>query len=217
MLKCIIFDLDGTIGNTLPLCIAALKKSIEPLAGRTFSDQEIRDTFGPSEEGIIHALIPNQYEEVIESFLSHYQNLHTMCATPFVGIVEVLDYAKNHNVHLSLVTGKGERGTGITLSMFRIHSYFDLIETGSPRGSRKVEAIKNVLNQLGVAPVECIYVGDSPSDIIESREVGVPIVSAAWAETTNQEELLALHPDWLFADVKEFTQFIKQTIENEVS
>lgn len=212
MLKCILFDLDGTIGNTLPLSIAALKKSIEPLAGRTYTDQEIRATFGPSEEGILQALIPHHYDEGIENFLVHYHNLHTMCAAPFEGIVEVLDYAKSHNVQLALVTGKGARGTAITLATFGINSYFDLIETGSPQGSRKVEAITNVLKQLGVAPEECIYVGDSPSDIIESREVGVPVVAAAWAETTDPEELLTLQPDWLFTEVKEFTEFIKQSL-----
>lgn len=212
MLKCIIFDLDGTLGNTLPLSIAALKKSVEPLSGRTFTDQEIRDTFGPSEEGIIQTLIPDHYEQGVESYLSHYQNLHTMCVSPFAGIVEALDYAKSRNVRLALVTGKGARGTVITLAVFGIASYFDVIETGSPRGSRKVEAIQNVLAQFGLAPEESMYVGDSPSDIIESREVRVPVVSAAWAETADQEELAALQPDWLFTDVQEFTQFLKQAI-----
>ena len=45
-MKCLIFDLDGTLGNTLPLCIAAFKQAIEPLAGRSLSDAEIIATFG---------------------------------------------------------------------------------------------------------------------------------------------------------------------------
>jgi phosphoglycolate phosphatase-like HAD superfamily hydrolase len=150
----------------------------------------------------------------MENYLSHYQNMHTMCATPFAGIVDVLDYAKHHQVHLALVTGKGAPGTQITLTTFGLASYFKVVETGSPTGSRKVEAIKHVLQHLGVAPSESIYVGDSPSDILESREARVPIVSAAWAETTNLAELLALQPDWLFTEVSEFTQFIQQTIKN---
>lgn len=54
MIKAIIFDLDGTIGDTVPLCIAAFKKSVEPLAGRVFSEEDIVSTFGPSEEGTIN-------------------------------------------------------------------------------------------------------------------------------------------------------------------
>ncbi|WP_379137157.1 HAD family hydrolase [Paenibacillus sp. sgz500958] len=212
MLKCIIFDLDGTIGNTLPLCIAALKQSIEPLAGRLFTDEEIRATFGPSEEGIMEALIPEYREEGMHNYLLHYQNLHTMCVAPFAGMTEIFDYIKTRNIQMALVTGKGAQGTVITLSTFGIHSYFDHIETGSPQGSRKVEGIQNVLRQLGLAPEECIYVGDSPSDIIESREVRVPVVAAAWAETTQIEELTALKPGWLFKNTQEFMQFIKQAV-----
>ena len=67
MLKAVIFDFDGTVCDTLPLCIAAFRKSIEPLAGRRFSDQEITATFGPSEEGTIRALIPEFYEQGVIS------------------------------------------------------------------------------------------------------------------------------------------------------
>ena len=52
-IKCVIFDLDGTVGDTVPLCIKAFKKSIEPLINKNVSDEEIIATFGPSEEGTI--------------------------------------------------------------------------------------------------------------------------------------------------------------------
>ena len=60
MLKAVLFDLDGTIGNTLPLCITAFRESIEPLAGRSLTDEEIVRTFGPSEEGTIAVLLPER-------------------------------------------------------------------------------------------------------------------------------------------------------------
>mgnify|MGYP001789072824 CR=1 FL=1 len=50
-IKAVIFDLDGTLGNTLPLCIQAFRQSVEPLINRSISDAEIIATFGPSEEG----------------------------------------------------------------------------------------------------------------------------------------------------------------------
>lgn len=212
-MKCIIFDLDGTIGNTLPLCIAAFKKTIEPLAGKILSDKEIIDTFGPSEEGTIQALIPDYYEQGIEDYLRHYRDLHAMCAAPFEGMREVLDYAKDQNIRLAMVTGKGERSTMITLDVFGIRSYFEAIETGSPQGPRKVQGIQSVLKQLGIAPADSIYVGDAPSDIKASKEAGVPIVSAAWAETAETELLKMLQPDKLFTTIEEFRQYIQQTIQ----
>lgn len=212
-MKCIIFDLDGTIGNTLPLCIAAFKQAIEPLAGRVLSDKEIIDTFGPSEEGTIQALIPDYYEQGIEDYLRHYRGLHPMCAAPFEGMKEVLDYAKDQNIRLALVTGKGERSTEITLDIFGIRSYFEAIETGSPQGPCKVQGIRSVLKRLGVSPSDTIYVGDAPSDINASKEAGVPIVSAAWAETAETEQLQRLQPDKLFTTIQEFRQYIQQTIQ----
>ncbi|MBD0379888.1 HAD family hydrolase [Paenibacillus sedimenti] len=210
MMKCIIFDLDGTIGNTLPLCIAAFKKSIEPLAGRSLSDQEIIATFGPSEEGTVQALIPDYYEQGVEDYLKHYRDLHMMCEAPFDGIVEVIEFAKNKNVRLAMVTGKGERSTEVTLEVFGLRSYFDIIETGSPLGPRKVQGIAKVVEHLGIAPEECIYVGDTPSDILSSREAKIPVIAAAWAETADKEQLLALKPDALFTTVEEFKRYIEQ-------
>ena len=210
MIQCIIFDLDGTIGNTLPLCIAAFKKSIEPLAGRTLSDQEIIDTFGPSEEGTIRALIPDHYEQGVEDYLISYRDLHVMCQTPFDGIIEVLEFAKTRNVRLAMVTGKGARSTEITLALYGIRPYFDIIETGSPMGSRKVQGITNVLEHLRLAPKESVYVGDASSDILAARKAKIPVIAAAWSNTADKKQLQALRPDELFSTVEEFKRYIEQ-------
>lgn len=211
-MKCMIFDLDGTIGNTLPLCIAAFKRSIEPLAGRVLSNQEIIDTFGPSEEGTIRALIPDHYDQGVEDYLKHYRDLHGMCPEPFKGITEVFEYAKERDVRLAMVTGKGEHSTKITLAIFGLRSYFDIVETGSPLGPRKVQGIQNVLRQLGVAPEESLYVGDTPSDIESSRAAGIPVVSAAWAETAEPELLRSLQPDKLFTTIEDFKRYVQEVI-----
>ncbi len=75
-IKAVIFDLDGTLANTLPLCIAAFKKSIAPLVNRTVSEAEIIATFGPSEEGTILALAPNHYDKGVADYLLFYKELH---------------------------------------------------------------------------------------------------------------------------------------------
>ncbi|WP_438433717.1 HAD family hydrolase [Gorillibacterium sp. sgz500922] len=210
MIRCLLFDLDGTLGNTLPLCIAAFKKAIEPLAGKTLSDEEIIETFGPSEEGVVQALIPEHYEQGMAEYLRHYRELHGMCAAPFEGIVNVLDIARERKLRLALVTGKGAKSAEISLEVFGMGSYFEVIETGSPEGPRKVQGIQNAMAELGVAPEESLYVGDSPSDIEHAREAGVRAVAAAWAETADPERLRTLHPDRLFTTVEEFIAYLRQ-------
>jgi beta-phosphoglucomutase-like phosphatase (HAD superfamily) len=49
-----IFDLDGTLVDTLPVCFAAFRRAFERLGGPPHSDDAIRALFGPSEEGMMH-------------------------------------------------------------------------------------------------------------------------------------------------------------------
>ena len=53
MIKLIAFDLDGTIGDTVPMCIRAFEKAVSPYAGHILSEREISQTFGLNEGGMI--------------------------------------------------------------------------------------------------------------------------------------------------------------------
>lgn len=212
-IKAVIFDLDGTLGNTLPLCISAFRKSIEPLINQTLSDEEIIATFGPSEEGTIMALVPEHYEKGISSYLEFYKQLHTMCPVPFDGIEDLLIALKNKSVRIAMVTGKGKHSTEISLEQFGIAQYFEAIETGIASGPRKAEGIQNILGLFkDMHKNEVIYVGDAPSDIIASKKAGVAVVAAAWAITAEPENLRELLPDMLFDDIKDFSDWLMSRI-----
>lgn len=212
-IKAVIFDLDGTLANTLPLCIQAFRKSVEPLIKRSISDDEIIATFGPSEEGTIMALAPNHYNKGVSDYLHFYESLHEMCPSPFDGIKEILETLRNNGVHISMVTGKGKHSTDISLKYFGLTHFFEIIETGSPDGARKAAGIQIILNALkDIKSDEVIYVGDASSDIIASRKVGVPVVAAAWAETAEPEKLKELKPDELFYTMKDFSNWMADKI-----
>lgn len=209
MIKAMIFDLDGTIGNTVPLCIKAFRKSIEFfMRGRSISDEEIVATFGPSEEGTIKALIPEHYEEGIKRYLYYYKDLHKECSEPFDGIVEVIRKLKKKGIVVAMVTGKGEKTVSITLEQFGMVDLFEWIETGSVMGNRKCEGISFVIEHFNIKPEETYYIGDAPTDIIAARDAGVGIISAAWGDKVCLEELKNLKPDKLFRTIKEFDEFV---------
>ena len=212
-IKAIIFDLDGTIGETVPLCIKAFKKSIEPLLGKELSDEEITATFGPSEEGTVKALIPNQYEKGVENYLKYYDEMHDMCPEPFDGIVDILTFLKSKKIILAIVTGKGEKSTAITLSKYKINNLFDAVETGSISGPRKTEGLKSILERFRLTPQEAIYVGDAPGDISAAREASIRILSAAWASTIDKMKLKELRPDEIFYNIEDFKTYLTQKIE----
>ncbi len=208
-IKAVIFDLDGTLANTLPLCIQAFRQSVEPLIGRSISDADIIATFGPSEEGTIMALAPNHYDKGVSDYLHYYEQLHDMCPVPFDGMKEILETLKNRGVRIAMVTGKGKDSTDISLRHFELTHFFEMIETGSPKGARKAEGIQIILDGLtDIKKDEIIYVGDAPSDVIASRKVGVPVIAAAWADTAEPEKLQEMKPDKLFYTIKDFEDWL---------
>ncbi|HWB24107.1 MAG TPA: HAD family hydrolase [Chitinophagaceae bacterium] len=215
LIKGVIFDLDGTIADTLPLCIEAFRLAIEPLAQKQLTDKEIIATFGPSEEGTIMALAPHHYEEGLSGYLQFYEALHIHCPVPFDGIVALLDYLQHYNVRLAMVTGKGEKSTVISLRQFGITQHFSIVKTGSPAGPVKAECIAEVLQEWNdLQKEEVVYIGDAPSDINASRKAGIPVVSAAWAATADAEKLLSLQPDALFYSVGEFSAWLTEHIHH---
>ncbi|WP_207426619.1 HAD family hydrolase [Pedobacter sp. SYSU D00535] len=213
-IKAVIFDLDGTLANTLPLCIQAFRESIEPLIDRSLADDEIVATFGPSEEGTIMALAPDHYDKGVADYLFHYERLHPSCSEPFDGMRSLLEELQRRKVPMAMVTGKGPHSAKISLDYFSLSAFFDRIETGSPTGPRKAEGIQHILNDWpNLRKEEVWYVGDAPSDITACRAAGIPIAAAAWAETAEVEVLRQLHPDKLFESVQDFIEWVLANVE----
>jgi phosphoglycolate phosphatase/pyrophosphatase PpaX len=207
--KSVIFDVDGTILDSLPLCVEAFRLAVEPVAQRHFSDEEIFAAFGPSDEGTIRIFVPNDVETCMEQFLYHYRRLHpVMCPKPFDGITDILAELKLRHIPIGLVTGKGPKSLAITLEELGLGHYFDAIETGSPLRANKPECLRNILHKFGLSPNETVYIGDSPSDITACREVLVPIYAAAWADTADVPKLQLLQPDKIVYSVQELQKLL---------
>jgi HAD superfamily hydrolase (TIGR01549 family) len=211
--KAILFDLDGTIGNTLPLCIAAFRESIEPLAARSLTDEEIVATFGPSEEGTIAVFLPERQAEGLKQYLLRYEELHCRWPSPFEGIPEILSYLKAKGVFVGLITGKGDRSTQLTLKNYGMEDYFDVIKTGASSGPVKDRRIEEVIAEFSLDREEVLYVGDAPSDVKACRDCNIRIAAAAWAPTANAAELQQMCPDFLFSSVAGFSEFLREKLE----
>lgn len=208
-IKAVIFDLDGTLANTLPLCISAFRKSIEPLINREVSDEEIIATFGPSEEGTIDVLAPNAYDKGVADYITHYTAMHDGYPDVFDGMKEILETLKSKGIRTAKVTGKGRASAEISIKRFDIGEYFELLETGIRIGPSKPLGIKAILDRWDdLTKNEVIYIGDAPSDITACREAGVAIIAAAWAETAEPEKLIPLYPDELFYTIPDFKDWL---------
>ena len=213
-IKAIIFDIDGTLGDTIPLCIQAFRQTVEPLVHHSLTDEEIKAAFGPNEAGTIKTLAPgSDYNKAALDFLHHYKTLHHLCPQPFDGIVDLLKTLQNKGVHLAIATGKGKESSEITLQHFGIVSFFSTIKNGSLDGKQKPGDIEQIIQSFGdVTKEETVYIGDSPSDITDSRKAGIIAVAAAWATTAEIEELEKEKPDELFDKVEDFASWLNSKI-----
>lgn len=59
MIKLVAFDLDGTIGDTIPICVESFWMAVEPYVETFLSEEDILKTFGLNEEGMIRQIITN--------------------------------------------------------------------------------------------------------------------------------------------------------------
>jgi phosphoglycolate phosphatase/pyrophosphatase PpaX len=211
--KSVIFDVDGTLVDSLPLCVEAFRLAVEPIAKRPFSDEEIFAAFGPSDEGTIKIFVPDAVEPCMEQFLFHYRRLHPiMCPKPFDGIIDILEGLKSRKIPIGMVTGKGPRSLAITLELLGLEHYFDAVETGSPLRGNKPECLRNILQKFGLSPNETVYIGDAPSDVLACREVSVPIYAVAWAKMVDVPKLQSLQPDKLVRSVEELKALLFETV-----
>ncbi|QYY36604.1 HAD hydrolase-like protein [Ruficoccus sp. ZRK36] len=207
-MKNFLFDFDGTLADTLPLCITAFREAIEPLAGRSLSDADIIETFGPSEEGTIAALLPDNESVGMTAYLERYAALHGNWPAPFPGIPELLHYLKEKGAFVGLITGKGPQSAALSLEHYDMGAFFQTVQTGDRSGPVKEQRIAHVIEAYDLDPAETLYIGDAPSDITASHACGIRVAAAAWAASADVEALQALSPDYLFTSLEDFYTFI---------
>ena len=188
-LQAILFDLDGTLGNTLPIVVQALQETLFLYSGREYTPLEIAAMFGPAEEGVIRPRVPEaDYPAALRHYLDRYAALHELAVEPFPGVIAMLDRLGKKGIRRGVVTGKGSGTAEISMRSMGLSPYIDALETGSEAGAEKPAAIRRVLDGWGIAPDKAAYVGDMPYDMQAAREAGLLALGAAWAATATVKE-----------------------------
>jgi HAD superfamily hydrolase (TIGR01549 family) len=210
MLKAAIFDLDGTITDTLPVSAAAFIKTLHQHTGREYTPSEIFAMFGPPEEIIFEHLKPSQGQLLMSDYLANYRQVHPQYASIYPQVTEALTWLKEQGIPCSIVTGKGRDAARITLELMGLEEIFPLVVTGSCVDCPKPEpeGILAVLRTLGVPAQKAFYLGDSPGDIQAARGARVLSLGALWG-SRHPEALLKAQPDLAFATPGQFLAWLK--------
>lgn len=209
MIKLVAFDLDGTIADTIPMCIKAFKRAVTPYTFKKVTKNDIVKTFGLNEEGMIRQVISEDLEKALIDFYVIYEQMHTMCFQPFSGIRELITELKKKSIITPLITGKGQRSCDITLRHFEMEALFDSISVGTPDKNTKAESMVKLMLNYNIQPTEMVYVGDDFSDITACCKVGVRCLSAAWgASPPKIEKLEKENQGYVFNSIKSLRSFL---------
>jgi len=211
-IKALIFDFDGTLADTVPVCVQAFQNTFRHYLGRDFTYSQIIDRFGPNEEGMIRKEIPGEeWPAALEMYLREYERAHAACLSVFPGIIDLLAGLRARGVPLAVVTGKGPRSAAISSRLLGMDPFFDaIISNSSSHDANKPAGIRAQLEQWGLPASAAAYIGDAPSDIDSSRQAGVLPIAAAWAGDADREALAARQPAELFTSVEDFSRWAEQ-------
>lgn len=215
-LKCVIFDVDGTITQTNELIFAAFNYVTAKYTGKTYTPAEITAMFGPPEEGTLEKIVGKQnIDAAMEDFLEYYRKKHSTMARLYPGITGIFEYLKQQGVLMAVFTGKGRYSTLITLTEFNIKNYFDIIVTGNDVTNHKPsgEGIKKILSYFGLLAENVLMVGDAVADVKASHEAGVPVAAVVW-DSYGKDRVIKMDVDYLFDDVGKLKGFLIDSITN---
>jgi len=124
--KGIIFDFDGTIADTLPLCFYSFNEIFNRYDRRDLSSEEIIQMFGPSEIGIIQQNLKavKQIDQAIDDYYYHYDRAHNEFVSFDLNIMELLNELQQEGVMLGIFTGKGRRSFEISMRKLQLVTFF---------------------------------------------------------------------------------------------
>src|SRR5438034_9949761 len=167
-IRAIIFDLDGTLADTFDLIVRAWNQAVSPHTGKIYSDEEVIARFGiPDAQMIRRDLAGEAGDRAVETYHDYYQREHAAIVKPVEGVNEMLAELRRREIPLGLMTGKGRRSATITLKELGWDNTFTAVVTGDdvPKQKPEPDGPLAASRMLGIEPLQCAFVGDSPADI----------------------------------------------------
>lgn len=187
-----IFDLDGTLIDSLPDLVVVANKALEQMGFPCRSREEILSYVGNGALVLMRKACPEGTDEetvaqAFALFKSLYSEYGLALTKPYEGVIEALQYLQTHGKKTAVLSNKFEGGVhDVIAHCFDPHGSH-LIDVA--HGERESEGIPRkpdpaglllIMKELGVEPENCIYFGDSAGDMTCAHAAGVYVVGCTW-------------------------------------
>lgn len=222
MIDTIIFDLDGTLLNTLEDLSDSVNHALTLSGFPTRTIEEIRSFVGNGVAKLIERAIPQgkenpRYEETLSVFKAHYE-LHCKDKTrPYDGIIPMLDELCEKGYKLGIVSNKFDTAVKELSGLYfgdRILS--SIGESDKIRKKPAPDTAYQALEELSSKAEQAIYVGDSDVDIATAAAVPMRCISVTWGFRSRSRLIAAgANPSLMIASPKELLPLLQSLSQEE--
>lgn len=181
-----IFDMDGTILNTLEDLTAAANYALTAHGYPTRSLDEIRNFVGNGIRKTVERAVPagtddTSVEQVYKSFCSYYEVHNKDNTKPYPGVCELIKVLKDAGCKTAVVSNKAHAAVLELVDEF-FDGLFDVAIGEMPGVNRKPapDSVFSVLDKLNIPGAQAVYIGDSDVDAATARNSGLDLIAVDW-------------------------------------
>lgn len=210
----VIYDLDGTLLNTLDDLAAAANYALAQRGYPPRTTQEVCRFVGNGIGLLIRRAVPPEATDedcaaALQVFKDYYAQHNNVATAPYEGILPMLDELRKQGVKQAVVSNKNDPNVKSLCSAY-FSGWIDLAVGEQPGVARKPcpDSLFKVMQELGAVAESTLYVGDSDVDVITARNAGVDCAAVCWG-FRSEEELRAAGATQLFHTPQELCSFIQ--------
>ena len=200
--KMVVFDLDGTILNTIGDLCSSVNVALEKYNLPLIDIDQTKAFLGSGVRRLVSLAsgVDESVDELLNVFLEHYSTHYNDSTFPYEGIYDVIKFCHDNGIKMGVLTNKVE---DIAVGLCDAHFKDDfLFVYGDVLGrNRKPDPnmIFKIMRDYNIKNDEFLYVGDSEVDMKVSINANVNCVLMTYG-FRKKEDLVSLYPDALFAD-----------------
>jgi phosphoglycolate phosphatase len=214
--RAVLFDLDGTLSDSLPDIAWALNEAREMHGLPSATEAEVRPWVGGGAEVLVVRSVgakeasDPRVAPLLADFLAVYEAHASDRSVLYPGVRELLEFLRSRGVKIAVTTNKPAGACEALLQGLGIAAFFDAVVTPESSGLRKPDPrfLEAALRRLGVAAKDALVVGDGTQDVQAAKAAGIPCVAltGGYAEYA---ALRALEAEYYFASVKELASLLR--------